>query len=478
MSVTSERAILPGPFAPPGVGHRWQGLQMLSDQIGFFVRMQRRYGEICSWAKNDQKFINIYGPRYNRLLLSDPETFVIDAFREHHLPVGSSFERLTLSLMRLNGNAHQRHRKMIQPAFRTYQLERYRQIIVDETDRFLAGWQPGESRQLDEDFLKLVTLISMRTMFGMEAETDGERLVALIKQLIRQFSSPLILLLPFNVPGLPFRAILDTTDKIERFVMDAIERKRADLDRYDDVLAEMMKARDETGSGFTNEELVAHAYTILCQEAAASALLWTFFLLDCHPDVYRRVAAEIDEKLHGAPPGMNDLKELTYLDRVLKEALRLFPSSPFGLRYAVRDCTLGDHDLKKGTGIFFSSYVTHRMPEIFENPLAFDPDRWTSAACSPFEYLPFGAGAHHCIGQGLALVELKVILAMILQRFMVRLQPKTRIDLTVKISLVPKQGLAAVLRRREAGHDGTVPEISGNVLSAVIVSGSTAIEGS
>jgi len=247
----------------------------------------------------------------------------------------------------------------------------------------------------------------------------------------------------------------------------AIASKKADLDRYGDVLAEMIKARDEAGAGFTNQELVAHAYTILCQESVASALLWAVFLLGCHPDVSRRAIAEIDATLNDAPPRLEDLKKLDYLDRVVKETLRLFPPSPFGLRYAADDCALGGHELPKGTGIFFSSYVTHRMPDIFASPLAFDPDRWTHANPGICEYLPFGAGAHACIGQQLAMMELKVILAMILQRFRPRLAPKTRIDLAVNISLVPKRGFAAVLDRPTVDHDGGRVEVSGNVRSAL-----------
>jgi cytochrome P450 len=365
--------------------------------------------------------------------------------------------------MRLNGEAHRRQRNMIMPAFRQVQVERYVDVIVNMTDRMLSTWTVDETRRLDHDLLRLVTHISIQTIFGMRAEQEGARLLSLIKRLIRSFSSPLMVILPFDLPGLPFRAIMNTTNEIERFVTAVIKDKAAALDAHRDVLSEIMKARDSSGVGFTATELVGHAYTILCQESVASALLWIVFLLDRHPSAYRRAIAEIDATLKDAAPGLDDLRNLPYLDLVAKEALRLFPPSPFGLRYAANDCQLGDYRVRKGTGVFFSSFVTHRMPDIFSDPLKFEPERWQSATPSQYEYLPFGTGAHSCIGQRLAMLELKTILVMVLQKFRVSLAPGAKVDLGVHISLVPKHGLPVVLGRPNLEPRGVLAKIAGNV---------------
>jgi cytochrome P450 len=102
---------------------------------------------------------------------------------------------------------------------------------------------------------------------------------------------------------------------------------------------------------------------------------------------------------------------------------------------------MGSYELPKGTTIIWCPYITHRDPDVFPDPQRFKPDRWNALAPSPYEYLPFGAGAHLCIGATFAQMELKIVLAMLLQRFGLQFAPGTVVDRTYRVTLSPAGGL-------------------------------------
>jgi cytochrome P450 len=157
------------------------------------------------------------------------------------------------------------------------------------------------------------------------------------------------------------------------------------------------------------------------------AISWTLYLLARHPDVAARAAAEADRVLgdRGAPE-YGDLKELTYLDRVLREAMRLYPPGPYGAREATEDLVLGEYTVPAGTTIFYPFWAVHMNPEYWPDPERFDPDRFTAEASAGrprLAYIPFGIGPRSCEGAALAMVEAVLVLAVLLNRFEFRPAP-------------------------------------------------------
>jgi cytochrome P450 len=127
-----------------------------------------------------------------------------------------------------------------------------------------------------------------------------------------------------------------------------------------------------------------------------------------------------------AVPEYGDLKELTYLDRVLREAMRLYPPGPYGAREATEDLVLGDYTVPAGTTIFYPFWAVHMNPEYWPDPEVFDPDRFTpeaSAGRPRLAYIPFGIGPRSCEGAALAMVEAELVLAVLLKRFVFRPAP-------------------------------------------------------
>lgn len=158
------------------------------------------------------------------------------------------------------------------------------------------------------------------------------------------------------------------------------------------------------------------------------AISWTLYLLSRHPDVADRVADELARVLGDRDvPNYGDLKELTYLDRVLREAMRLYPPGPYGAREATEDLVIGDYTVPAGTTIFYPFWAVHMNPEYWPDPQVFDPDRFTPEASAErprLAYIPFGIGPRSCEGATLAMVEAELVLAIVLKRFHFHLAPE------------------------------------------------------
>jgi cytochrome P450 len=233
---------------------------------------------------------------------------------------------------------------------------------------------------------------------------------------------------------------LRISEQLDAFIRATIARKREQQDATD-VLAALIQAHDEDGTKLSDDELVGHAFTLFAagHETTSNALTWTLFLLSQHPRVFADLLDELEGTLHGNAPTIEQLGHLPLLDGVVKESLRLLPPASIGIRVTSASCELGGFTLPKGASIIYSEFVTHRLPELYKEPDRFKPERWATLDRSPYEYLPFSAGRHMCIGAGFATQEMKVVLAMLLQRYRLSVIPNARIS--ANISMRPAHGM-------------------------------------
>ncbi|WP_163572415.1 cytochrome P450 [Fodinicola feengrottensis] len=139
----------------------------------------------------------------------------------------------------------------------------------------------------------------------------------------------------------------------------------------------------------------------------------------------------------------DDLPQLSYLDNVVSETLRLYPPGPIDLRKSISAFDFEGHHIPAGTSIIISPYVTHRLPELWPEPTRFDPSRWShQRKPAPYEYLPFGGGTHRCIGSMFATTEVKTMLAHFVRERRVELLSTS--DAAVGLATMrPKHGIPA-----------------------------------
>jgi cytochrome P450 len=165
--------------------------------------------------------------------------------------------------------------------------------------------------------------------------------------------------------------------------------------------------------------------------------------------VEKTLHAELDGVLGGRTPAYTDLRALTYTDSVVREAMRLYPPAYFIGRMAIEETRIGEFDVPKGMQIGIATFATHRDARWWDRPDDFIPERWAEESERPkYAYLPFGAGPRVCIGNSFAMIEARLLLATLAQRFRLRLPPGTLVRTDPLITLRPKGGMPMRVERR------------------------------
>ncbi|CAM4551987.1 cytochrome P450 4V2-like [Caretta caretta] len=227
------------------------------------------------------------------------------------------------------------------------------------------------------------------------------------------------------------------------------KKRRAFLDM-------LLNATDDKGNRLSYMDIREEVDTFMFEghDTTAAAMSWAIYLLGCHPEAQKKVHRELDEVFGNSdrPVTMDDLKKLRYLECVIKEALRLFPSVPSFARTTSEDCHIRGFKIPKGTEVIIVTYALHRDPEVFPDPEEFRPERFfpeNSSGRHIYAYVPFSAGSRNCIGQRFAQVEERAVLAIILQRFWVETSQKREdLDLVAELILRPNKGIWIQLKRR------------------------------
>jgi cytochrome P450 len=462
MAISPLLMALPGPSPAPLLGWRGNMVRFFLDPIAYLDPLHGPFGDVVSVARGGggpllfqqaQGTVFAFGPTCTQAVLSQVSLF--HSVRIQGPPESRSFERLSAGLFNMNGEQHRQQRRLIQPAFHKKQLEGYRDLMVSLTAHMLEGWTEGETRDLAAELQHLTLTIANQALFGMETTAGVRSLGELMAEQVHLSVSPGALL-PAAVPFTPRRRLVALAERVEHQLRALIAEKRRHGAERGDVLSILLAARDEGGTQLTEDELLGQLFLLFFagHDTTRSALSWTLFLLSQHPKVMEEVGDELDGTLRGEPPGVEHLSRLPLLERVLKESLRLFTPAPFVVRLTTAPVELGGCSLPAGTEVILSYYHAHRVPELYPEPRRFRPERWEGFSPSTYEYVPFGAGARMCIGAGFAMMEMKIVLSMLLQRFQVELVPGARVDRKVRIVLSPKHGLPMRLRPRQrtAGH--------------------------
>ena len=210
-------------------------------------------------------------------------------------------------------------------------------------------------------------------------------------------------------------------------IVDEIEKRRKYKQSLDDLLGKMMDATYEDNSFMDDNILIDEALSLTQTgyETIAESLTWTIYLIAKHPEVKEKIKNELQDVLKNKPANFVDLHHLPYLEMVLAESLRLYPPTWIYVRTPITDDILpSGKKIKTNSILYLSQYLMHRHPDYFENPEDFIPERFANDTWRKsiyFTYFPFGIGAHKCIGDSFAKIEIMLILSLIFQKFDVKL---------------------------------------------------------
>jgi cytochrome P450 len=324
----------------------------------------------------------------------------------------------------------------------------------------------GEPVQdLAAEMTTLTLRIVARTLFGQRAD-DSPRVTRAMAWLNQAFGSPDLLPRALPTPGrLRMRRAIDDLDEV---VYGVIERRTAEIangahaERPRDLLQRLLDARDEQGDGegLSPKEVRDQLVTLYLagHDTTAHALSWTFYLLSRNPAVQHELERELRRVLGGRPPRYEDLPALGYVERVIKEAMRIYPPVMAIPRRALRDTAIGRYAVPAGSEAIIWVYRTHHDPRFFPEPERFLPERFEDAAVDArpkHAYLPFGAGQRACIGQGFAMIEAQLIVATFVQRLQLSYAGKRAPGLRLGVTLAPTGGLPMRITARVLGTEFT-----------------------
>lgn len=332
-------------------------------------------------------------------------------------------------LLTSDGDFWLKQRRLAQPAFHRKRLDLLFGIMLDEAHQLRDRWkgfqQAGKPFELANEMITVTVNIVARALFGTHL---GESIKAIGKNItiLNTFISDRAknpFLPPVWVPSRQNRAYRRASKEMDEIIYGIIQDRRKNPEGRDDLLAMLMEARDEeTGEGMTDLQLRDEILTLFIagHETSAISLCWTLILLSQNPEIRSKAQQEIREVIGEREITLEDIPKLAYIRRILDESLRLYPPAWVVGRKTLSDTDVAGFLVEKDVNIIISTYLIHRHPACWENPEAFDPDRFLperSQDRHKYAYFPFGGGPRLCIGNNFALMEMTMLLAVILQSF-------------------------------------------------------------
>ncbi|MFC7016201.1 cytochrome P450 [Streptomyces viridiviolaceus] len=433
----------------PLLGH---AIQLMRDNLGFIASLRTNYGPVVEI---------VIQPGTRTLVVQDPglvRTMLTDLGPS--LDKGRFFEKMGQllgdSVVTAAGQEHVRRRRQLQPAFARPEIARYVDIMRERTTAAVDSWTPGRPLDVREAMVGLSLDMLARTVFsGSLDETTFGRLREDLSVVMNGVGIRIMLPdwaerlpLPFN------RRFTAARDAVRATVERAVAELEASGQDTGDMLSLLLRTTDEeTGRPLTGHQISSEILTLAVAgtETTASVLSWVLYELARHPDIERRVLAELDAVLGGRPVTFEDLPRLAFLNRVIRETLRLHHTGWLVTRRTVTRTRLGPWSVPAGTELAYCQHALHRDPALFPDPLTFDPDRWLDAAqteaLTSGAFLPFGAGKHTCIGDRFALTELATAVATITRRIRFALLPRQTVRPVARATVRPSTLSMTVLRR-------------------------------
>ena len=422
--------------------------------LDFQLRARERFGDVFRFRLGPLLIHFLYHPDHVRRVLHDNQKNYLRGWQYRLLR-----QLLGDNLVVSEGDPWRRQRRLAQPAFHRQRLSGYADVMVDATSQLVTRWSDaasvGKPVDIVPEMSRLALAIASRTLFDRdvshEADAVGRAFAVaggyLERRFNRPFTSP-----PTWVPTPANRRFKGATRALNEIVSALVRERRREGRDHGDLLSMLIRARDEeTGEEMTDDQLRGEALTFLLAgyETTATALSWTWYLLASHPSARQRVRDEVESVIGDRAPTVADVSSLTTTRMVIEESMRLYPPIWAVARQAVGDDEIGGFAIPARSTVVLSPFVTHRHPGVWSEPDVFDPDRFApdrAALLPKGAYFPFLGGPHQCIGNEFAMLEMRIVLAMVLRKFDVELLPGQVVQPRASLTIRPSGPVRLVLR--------------------------------
>jgi hypothetical protein len=411
------------------------------------LALYRWRGPVINQGFGRYGYIYLLGPEANKFVFANSDAFSMREAMQVLIPVDGP-----TALIVSDGAEHRRRRTIVQPALHHRQVQHYVQTMAANADAVIDTWQPRQKLDIYQQFRSAIRRSTIESLFGprMTGHADflGEQLQPLLDLTHRTIPT---LKWMQRLQSPTWRRAMAARARVYDLIYAEIARARTHNSADDHVLTMLVNSRTEAGEPSSDNEVRDQVVSLIAAgyETTSGAMAWAIYALLSTPGAWDTAADEVKQTLGGRVPDADDLDALTYLNGVVHETLRLYPPGVVSARKVLRDLPFGGHRIRAGRLLLFSPYVTHRLPELWPEPLQFRPERWDPDSPhyrkpGPHEFLPFGGGPHRCIGWAMATTEMAVMLARLLARTSLRL-PAQRIRASGFAALRPRHGLTVEL---------------------------------
>jgi cytochrome P450 len=423
---------------------------MQQNPLDYFTAMAQKYGDVSGMRIG----------RFRSLFINHPdliEDVLVNNARKYHKGRILQANKFLFGegLLTSEGDFWLRQRRLSQPAFHRARVGTYAATMGEYAEQMAATWRNGEERDIHEEMMQLALRIVGKTLFDADVTRDAKEVGETMDILLRIAANfGRTILVPLWVPSpRNIRAKLGIR-RLEKVIYRIIAQRRASGHDAGDLLSILLQAQDEDGTRMNDRQLRDETITLFLagHETTANTLSWTWMLLAQNPAVEKKFHEELDGVLGGRVPALDDLQKLTYLNHVLTESLRLYPTAWGMARLAAEEHEIAGYPVRVGYGVAFAQWVVHRDARWFDAPLEFRPERWENGLAKQlrrFAYFPFGGGPRQCIGNAFALMEASVVLATIGQQYRFKLVPRHKVTPLASITLRPKDGIRVKLEARK-----------------------------
>ena len=405
---------------------------LTANGLAFFERCEQTAGIVQTRFVTKPLYVVTDPSAIEDVLVNHPHSFTKPfVLRRMKLLFGNG-------LLTAEGDQWLHNRHLVQPAFHSERMPHFIEFVRDNTEALAADWPDGDVRDVYPDLVDLCLKNLARTMFGVydeELEVLVRALATACQALVHAIFGT-IPLVPLLYPSALKRQVAKALRDLDAYLGRLIDARRNGPVR-DDFLGLLM-----SGGGhhppMSRQAILDESVTMLLagHETAASALVWSLYLLAGNPVEADALAADLRDHLKGHAPAVSDLDGLPTLRQALDETMRLYPPTHRIGRTVSAPVVVGGHTLPVGADVLVPQWAVHRSARWYDQPLTFRPTRWTPElrhSLPKFAYFPFSGGPRACVGSHFVWFESAVVLGVLAQRF--------RFSLPDATPLVPYEGL-------------------------------------
>jgi cytochrome P450 len=423
------------------------------DPLAFGMNIVREFGDIAHYQVGPLHVYQLAHPDFARqILVEEPEKYYkARLIKQAFAPFAGQ------GLLTSDGALWKQQRKLMQPAFHHGQLTSYGAVMVRRALDLFDSFDVGAVLEIQEEMSRLTLAIVVETLFGAdvtrEAKEVGGLMIAVLDAANDRINS--VLRVPSWVPTRRNLREKRALRRLDELFHAFIAAHRASKAPPADLLSVLLAATDEdSGIRMSDQQLRDEMMTLFLagHETTAMALTWTWYLLSQHPEVEQRLLDEVSRVPRARTPTVADLPQLPYTEMVVRESMRLYPPAPGVAREPIEDVRIGGYVVPRGSLLSVNTFAMHRDRRFFDDPERFDPGRFAAGweeHIPRYAFLPFGGGPRVCIGNGFAMMEARLILAAVVRRWRLSLEPDQEIVPAQLVTVRPKHGIRMRVTRRE-----------------------------